>query len=73
MRINVKAHPKSRRESVEQKPDGSYKVEVHAAPENGAANVAICELLAKHFGVPKSAVRVVLGGTSSRKVVEIDS
>lgn len=73
MRINVKAHPKSRREGVLLKPDGTYKVEVRAAPENGAANAAICELLAEHFGVPRSAVKVVLGGTSSRKVVEIDT
>ncbi len=72
MRIQVKAHAKSKRESVLKQADGSFKVDVKAAPEAGAANAAICALLAGYFHKPKSAVRVVLGATNSRKVIEID-
>lgn len=72
MRIQVKARPRSRRETVTKQPDGSYKVEVKAPPSDGEANAAVCKLLAEYFHKPKSAVRVVLGGTNSRKVVEIE-
>ena len=72
MRINIKVHARSKRESVTALPDGSYKVEVKAPPVEGAANEAICELLADYFKVHKRDVRVVLGSTNNKKVVEID-
>ena len=72
MRINIKVHARSKRESVTETPDGSYKVEVKAPPVDGAANEAICELLAKHFGGHKRDVSVVAGATSNKKVVEIN-
>lgn len=71
MRINIKVHAKSKRESITPQPDGSFKVEVKAPPVDGAANEAICELIAKHFKVRKSNVEVVLGSTSNKKVIEI--
>ena len=72
MRVNVKVHARSKRESVTKAPDGSYKVEVKAPPVDGAANEAICELLASHFGVHKRDVSVVAGATSNKKVIEIN-
>lgn len=71
MRINVKVHARSKRESVTQLPDGSYKVEVKAPPVDGAANEAICELIAEHFHVHKRDVSVVMGSTTNKKVIEI--
>ncbi len=71
MRINIKVHARSKRESVSELPDGSYKVEVKAPPVDGAANEAICELLADYFGVHKRDVSVVSGATNNKKIVEI--
>ena len=71
MRINVKVHARSKRESVTQLPDGSYKVEVKAPPVDGAANEAICKLIAEHFHVHKRDVSVVMGSTNNKKVIEI--
>ena len=71
MKISIKVHARSKRESVTDNHDGSYKVEVKAPPVDGAANEAICELLAKHFGVHKRDVSVVTGATNNKKVVEI--
>ena len=71
MKINVKVHARSKRESVTQLPDGSYKVEVKAPPVDGAANEAICELIAEHFHVQKRDVSVVMGSTNNKKVIEI--
>jgi hypothetical protein len=73
MRLNIKVHARSKRESVTGPlEDGFYKVEVKAPPVDGAANEAICALLADFFNKPKRAVRVVLGSSNNRKVVEID-
>lgn len=71
MRINIKVHARSKRESITELPDGSFKVEVKAPPVDGAANEAICELIASHFKVHKRDVEVVLGSTNNKKVVEI--
>ena len=49
MRIQVKAHARSRRESVVKQADGSFKVDVKAPPSDGEANAAICKLLAEYF------------------------
>ena len=71
MRVNIKVHARSKRESVTVLPDGSLKVEVKAPPVEGAANEAICELLAEHYKVHKRDVKVVLGSTNNKKAVEI--
>ena len=71
MKINVKAHARSKRESVTPQPDGSSKVEVKAPPVDGAANEAICELIAEHFHVHKRDVSVVMGSTNNKKVIEV--
>jgi uncharacterized protein (TIGR00251 family) len=44
---------------------------VRAAPEDGAANRGLIVLLAKTFGVPKSAVELVSGATARLKRVRI--
>ena len=71
MRINVKVHARSKRESITHQPDGSFKIEVKAPPVDGAANEAICELVAEHFHVHKRDVSVVMGSTNNKKVIEI--
>jgi len=47
------------------------KARVRAVPEKGKANAALEELVATALGVPKSAVRVVAGGTSRLKSVHV--
>ena len=48
-----------------------HVVSVKERPVEGRANEAIARLLAKHFRVPRSQVRLVSGATSKRKVFEI--
>ena len=48
------------------------KVKIKAPPVEGRANAALCEFLADHLGLPKRAVTVATGDTSSRKRVRID-
>ena len=70
--ITVKAIPKaSKNEIVGMLEDGSLKVKITAPPEKGKANDAICEFLAREFGVAKRNVRIVRGATSHTKQAEI--
>ena len=47
------------------------KVRVRAVPDEGKANKAVCVLMAKFLGVPKSAVSVAAGATSRHKRLEV--
>jgi uncharacterized protein (TIGR00251 family) len=70
--LRVKVVPKSsRNEIVGPMADGTLKVKIAAAPEKGKANAELCAFLAKHFGVPKSAVTIVTGETSTLKRVRV--
>jgi uncharacterized protein len=48
------------------------KMRVRAVAEDGAANRAVTELLAKALGVPKAKVRILSGATSRLKQVAAD-
>ena len=70
--LTVKVIPRaSRNEVIDASSDGTLKVKVTAIPEKGKANEEVCRLLAAHFGVPRSAVEVVSGHTSSRKSIRV--
>ena len=58
-------------ERVEQAGD-LYVVYVKAPATEGKANVAAATLLAKHFGVPKTAVKLIRGTTSKHKLFELE-
>jgi uncharacterized protein (TIGR00251 family) len=68
IRVNVK--PNSKTEEVSQEGD-SFIVKVKEPPREGRANQAIIKLLAEHFGVPQSQVRLLSGFRSRNKVVEV--
>ena len=69
MKYNVKVV--LRGDFVKETPEG-LEVGIRAVPEKGKANMELVRALAKHFNVPQSAVCIVSGATSRRKVVEID-
>ncbi len=46
-------------------------VGVKAQPEKGKANDEAVKKIAKHFGVPKSAVKIISGASSRKKIIEI--
>jgi uncharacterized protein len=51
--------------------DGRIKIAVTAPPVDGEANAAVIELVAKAFGVPRSAVEVIAGAASRRKTIRV--
>ncbi len=71
--IEVKVQPRARRrEVVPGAGQGPLTIRVTAAPERGQANEEVRELLAEHFGVPLSKVRIVRGERARRKLVALD-
>jgi len=73
MKISAHLKPNSRhREEVVSNDDGSLIVYTKAPAIEGRANAAAVKLLAKHFGVAPSKVKLVRGATSKYKVFEID-
>ncbi|RUM31708.1 MAG: DUF167 domain-containing protein [Aquifex sp.] len=72
MVINVKVTPKAKKEEVKKVSDNQFIVKVKEAPEKGKANERVIELLSKHFGIPKTKIKIVRGATSRNKVIEID-
>jgi uncharacterized protein (TIGR00251 family) len=55
----------------EQMDDGTYKVDVAAAPEGGKANEELIRFLADEFEVGRSNIEIVSGQTSKIKTLKI--
>ena len=47
------------------------KVKVSAAADKGKANAAVCALLAKEIGVPRSHVEILSGHSSPLKRIKV--
>ena len=71
MKIQVKVKPNSRTEELIQE-GNSLIVKVKEPPREGKANRAVIKLLAEHFGVPQSQVRILSGFRSRSKVIEVE-
>jgi uncharacterized protein (TIGR00251 family) len=52
--------------------DGVVKIRIAAPAVENAANLALVEFVANQLGVSKRSVRIVSGGSSRRKVLEIE-
>lgn len=68
--FNVRVIPKARQNDVSLDADGTIRIHTTATPSDGAANDAVIKMLAKHFDVPKSSIRIIRGATSRNKVIE---
>jgi uncharacterized protein (TIGR00251 family) len=71
MLFNVKVIPRASRNEVITVASDALRVRLTAAPVDGKANDALVDLLSDHFDVAKSKIKIVRGGTSKNKVVEI--
>ena len=76
VQVHVRVSPRAGREGVEgivTDGDGqvALKVAVSAPPEDGKANKAVIQVLAKAWRVPKSSISVVRGHTARHKTLLI--
>ena len=70
MKIQVKVRPNSKTEEVSREGD-NFIVKVKEPPKEGRANQAVIKLLAHHFGISQSQVRITSGFKSKNKVIEV--
>jgi uncharacterized protein len=52
--------------------ESEYRVSVQAPAQDGKANQALIELLARYFDIPKTMLRIIRGRSSRQKLIEID-
>jgi uncharacterized protein (TIGR00251 family) len=72
VRVTVRVQPRASRAAVEGTYGDAIRVRVQAPPVEGAANDAVCELLAATLGLARRHVRVVTGASSRTKTIEIE-
>ena len=71
--LSVRVKPNSKQQIVRHEEDGSVLVQLTSAPVGGKGNQELIQLLAKEFGVFKSAIRVKSGAASRNKLIELNS
>ncbi len=69
--INVRVVPNAKKNEIIQQAD-CLKIKVTAPPVEGKANEILIEVLAEHFNVKKSAIRIIKGERSRNKMVMIE-
>ena len=69
--FNIRVIPRAKQNSITVDADGTIRVHTTTAPTDGRANDAVVRMLAKHFDIPRSSIRIIRGETSHNKVIEI--
>ena len=50
---------------------GELRLEIHAAPTDGQANVACIEFLSRALRVTRSSIKIITGEKSRRKLIRV--
>ncbi len=70
--ITVKVTPRAKKTEVAGlMEDGTIKIRVAAPPEDGAANKALVEFLAKALNIPTPQIDIMGGLSSDRKLISL--
>jgi len=72
IRLRVRVQPRASRTEIAGPYGNAVKVRLAAPPVDGAANEALAGFIARHLGVPRSAVRIESGATSRSKIIDVD-
>ena len=70
--IDVRVIPRARRDEIGDERGGRLLIRLTAPPVDGAANAALCRLVARRARVPARRVSIVRGQTSRDKVVRVE-
>lgn len=71
MLINIRVTAHARQNKIVADDSGTLRVYTTAAATDGQANCAVIKMLAEHFGVPKTSIKIVRGQTARDKVIEL--
>jgi uncharacterized protein len=70
--LSIRLTPRASRERLAPGPGDGFVAHVTAPPVEGAANAALCRLVARAAGVAPSRVEVVRGRRGRQKVVRVE-
>ncbi len=70
MQINIRVTAHARQNKIVASGDGALRVYTTAAATDGQANSAVIKMLAAHFNVPKTSIKIIRGHTARDKVIE---
>ena len=70
--LTVRVSPSASKTQVKGEHAGALKISVAAAPEKGRANKELLSFLSSAFGVRKSDVSIISGGTAREKRVAVE-
>jgi uncharacterized protein (TIGR00251 family) len=72
VRLEVYIQPRASKTELAGMHDDVIKIRIAAPAVENAANRALIDFVAQRLGIAKRCVRIASGGTSRRKVLEID-
>ena len=72
MYLKVRVVPGSKKESFVQENDDIFAISVREPAERNMANDRVCELVARHFNISRSKVKIVTGHHSRSKILAVD-
>ena len=67
--FDVRVVPRASKSEIVGEYNGALKIRIASPPVDGAANEELIKVLAKQFGVAKSAVEIINGQTSKIKQI----
>ena len=70
MKYQILVKPGSSQEKITETAPGELTVYLRAKPHDGEANEALIKSLAKHFGIPKTSIKIQRGLRSRIKTIE---
>jgi len=71
MLIKLRVHPGARADELRRRSPDHFEVWVREPAEKGRANAACLRLLGRELGVAPGRIRIVKGGRSPSKIVEV--
>lgn len=70
--LKVKVQPGARKQEIHKIGEREYNVRVLSPPTEGKANKEVIAVLASHFSLPPSRVKIFKGQKSRQKVVVLE-
>jgi uncharacterized protein len=67
----IKVHPRAKKDAISGEIGDALKISLTAPPEQGRANEACIEFLARLLKVPRSSVTIASGLSSRNKVIRV--
>ena len=71
MLLKLRVHPDSKADRIEKKSPDHYEIWVRQPAEDGRANAACLRLLGAALSVVPGRIRIIKGGKSPSKIVEV--